>query len=108
MEHKLVCIKCGKELSFSNFGSVRSINGKAISCCKDCSPLTIEELKQKYFCETYNNNDIYMYEGRYYPYWECAYSFNNIEDCRARIDMKGVSVVPTELLNRVRLGKSLL
>ena len=65
------------------------------------------KIKKNRFVETYNEVDIYLFENRYYPYWGCTYSFNNIENCKTRIDMKGVSIVPTELLNRIKQGKTL-
>lgn len=104
----LKCMNCNVEIHFHNWGNVRDINNKAIRCCKNCAEEVLSNLMKERFVETCNNNDIYMFEDRYYPYWGCTYSFYTIEDCRTRIDMKGVAVVPTELLNRVRQGRSLL
>jgi hypothetical protein len=105
---ELKCIKCGEILSFSNWGNIRDINDKPIRCCKNCAESVITELKQKRFVENYKGADIYLFEGNYYPYWGCAYCFSNIENCRSRIDNNTISIVPTELLNRVAKGKSLL
>lgn len=91
---QIKCIKCDKELNFTTISLLRNINGKGLRCCKDCGEQTQNELKAKYYVETYKNNDIYRFNERYYPYWECAYSFDTIEGCRARIDMTGVAVVP--------------
>lgn len=100
----LRCINCNTEISFNNWGNVRDINNKSIRCCKACTDIVIKELKQERFVENYNGSDIFIFEGRYYPYWGCTYSFDIIEDCRTRIDMKGVAVIPTGMLNGIRRG----
>lgn len=102
------CTVCETKLSFNNFGSVRDINNKVVPCCKNCSESALYRLKTNRLIETYNGCDIYLFEGSYYPYWGCAYSFDTIEGCRARIDNKGVSVVPTALLHRVIRGQDIL
>jgi len=108
MDIKLKCCECNTELNFSNWGNIRDVNNKYVPYCKNCADVVLLRLKENRFIENYNGADIYLFEGRYYPYWGCAYSFDNIDDCRARIDMKHVAVVPTVLLNKVRRGESLL
>lgn len=102
------CSTCGVELSFINFGSVRDINNKVVKCCRNCAEPVLSELKEKRFVETYKDNDIYIFEGRYYPYWGCAYSYDAIDGARSRIDNKGIAIVPSELLGKVLRGENLL
>jgi hypothetical protein len=98
MEDKMKCIKCKKPLGFANWGNVRDINNKSICCCKDCSEDILVEYKSQRIVENYSGVDIYIFEDRYYPYWGCSYSFETIEACRKRIDMKNVAVVPRKSL----------
>lgn len=83
MKVKLKCDCCNKELSLGNFKIVRGI--KNIKVCNDCE-YYIDEVKSKYFVENYKNNDIYLVDGKYVPYWECLYYFNSLEECKSRID----------------------
>lgn len=106
--HSMNCIKCGAVLHFSNFGRVRDINGKVIRCCQDCSDSILSELKLERLVEYYKGNAIYIFEGRYYPYWGCAYNYFTIEGVRDRIDHPDISIVPTDLLGKAMRGEDLL
>ena len=63
-------------------------------CTQEC----YEDYKKDFFVETYNNNSIYCIEiegeKRYMPYFEAHYYFTNIDDCRKRMNMKGVAIPP--------------
>lgn len=67
-------------------------------CTKEC----YEDYKKDFVVDVYNNNPIYCVEidgeKRYIPYFESEYYFTNIDDCKKRMDMKGVSVVDKNLL----------
>lgn len=101
------CCNCDTKLRFSNWGNIRDVNNKPIPCCKDCADIVLSRIKENRFVEEYKGARIYLYKGRYYSYWGCAYSFDSVENCRNRIDMKNVAFVPIKLLNRVMQGKSL-
>jgi uncharacterized ParB-like nuclease family protein len=46
----------------------------------------------------YNNNKIYEKDGKYYPYWECHYYFNTLEDCKKRIDAKHIAIMTSNFI----------
>ena len=52
-----------------------------------------EALLQFHFAEEYNGNQIYCVDGRFVPYWNCHYYFNTLEECKARIDCKGIALM---------------
>jgi hypothetical protein len=62
-------------------------------CTKEC----YEDYKKDFVVEVYNEQPIYCVEidgeKRYMPYFEADYYFTNIDDCKKRMDMKGVAVV---------------
>ena len=62
-------------------------------CGKEC----YEDYKKDFIEEVYNGQTIYCVEidgeKRYMPYFEANYYFTNIDDCKKRMDMKGVAVV---------------
>lgn len=62
-------------------------------CSKEC----YEDYKKDFIVEVYNDQPIYCVkigrEKRYMPYFEASYYFTNIDDCKKRMDMKGVAVV---------------
>lgn len=92
--YKMVCKKCGIDLTFSNISTERDVDNKPIGHCRECGELKLAELKKERFVETYQGNDIYIKDGRYYPYWGCMYSFDLIEDCRARIGASHIAIIP--------------
>jgi len=102
------CVKCGVRLGFSNVGGVRDINNKPIMCCQNCSDSVSSELKAERLVEIYKGNAIYIFDGRYYPYWGCAYNYFTINGVRDRIDHPDISIVPTDLLGKVLRGEDLL
>ena len=101
------CIECGVKLGFNNIGLARDINDKPIRCCRDCADIVLHKLKESMFVEKYNGNDIYSFQGRYYSYWGCTYSYDTIEGVKSRIDNKGISIVPGVLLSKIMRGRNL-
>ena len=70
-------------------------------CTEEC----YEDYKKDFVVEVYNDKPIYCVEidgeKRYMPYFEANYYFTNIDDCKKRMDMKGVAVVDIGfLMNR--------
>ena len=68
-------------------------------CTKEC----YENYKKDFVVEVYNEQPIYRVEingeKRYMPYFEANYYYTNIDDCRKRMDMKGVAVVNKDMLS---------
>jgi hypothetical protein len=62
-----------------------------------CTEKCYKNYKENFIVETYNDNTIFCVEirgeKRYMPYFEANYYFTNINDCKKRINMRGVSVV---------------
>lgn len=62
-----------------------------------CKEECYEDYKKDFVVEIYNDKPIYCVEidgeKRYMPYFEANYYFTNIDDCKKRMDMKGVAVV---------------
>lgn len=62
-------------------------------CTKEC----YEDYKKDFVAEVYNEQPIYCVEidgeKRFMPYFEANYYFTNIDDCKKRMDVKGVAVV---------------
>lgn len=83
----IYCKKCKNKLSFFNIYELRDVDCKRIGIfCNICGRDTEERLKEDRFIEEYKNNRIYLKDGRYYPYWECQYFFNSLEEVKVRID----------------------
>lgn len=63
-------------------------------CTQEC----YEDYKKDFVVEIYNDNPIYCVEiegeKRYMPYFEANYYYTNIDDCKRRMDMKGIAVLP--------------
>lgn len=86
------CPYCGKEneisfLNYKNYFTVR--NGKKkLFCNENC----YEKYKEQFFVKEYHRNKIYKFilDGKpfYVPYFEAAYGFTSLEDCKKRIDSK--------------------
>ena len=70
-------------------------------CTEEC----YEDYKKDFVVEIYNDKPIYCVEidgeKRYMPYFEASYYFTNIDDCKKRMDMKGVAVVNKDILSFV-------
>jgi len=45
------------------------------------------------FVEVYNESDIYEINGKFVPYIGCNYYFKTLEDCKSRMDAKGLAYV---------------
>lgn len=93
-----ICEACGEEFG-RVFGDIRYLRGvgnmKIKRACKECADDYFESIKAKYFVEEYKGNKFYMYENKFYPYWEASYYYDSIEGCRERTDMGAVAVVNT-------------
>lgn len=61
-----------------------------VFCCEECK----NEFLKQYEVEEYKGNKIYCIDGGYMPYFECAYYFTSLDECRKRIDeaLKGIGV----------------
>ena len=61
-------------------------------CTEEC----YEDYKKNYIVEVYNNKPIFCVkingEKRYMPYFEATYYFTDIDDCKKRMDAKGIAV----------------
>ena len=90
MVQKLKCDCCGTELSLSNARFVEGI--ERIKVCNLCQNEYVQKVKSKYYVETYKGDDIYTKDGMYYPYWDCAYCYDNLEDCRKRMDNRHIGI----------------
>lgn len=70
-------------------------------CTEEC----YEDYKKDFIVETYNDKPIYCVEidgeKRYMPYFEANYYFTNIDNCKKRMDAKGVAVVNKDMLSFV-------
>ena len=102
----LTCPHCGKPLNDWLRGNFRgrylntklnTFKGKHF-CTEEC----YEDYKKKFVVETYNGQPIYCVaiegEVQYLPYFEAGYYFQNIDDCKKRMDMNGVAVVNEGML----------
>ena len=102
----LVCPHCGKPLNSFLRGNFRGryLNKKLDTfkgryfCTEECYSV----YKNQFIVEMYNNQPIYCVEidgeKQYLPYFEANYYFQNIDDCKKRMDIKGVSVVNDAVL----------
>ena len=85
------CPYCGEknEISFLNRNYFPVMGGrKKLFCNESC----YEKYKEQFFVEEYHGNKIYKFilDGKsfYVPYFEAAYGFISLEDCKKRIDSK--------------------
>lgn len=108
---KVNCLNCGKELGECDFKTFTvkfkgyDKNGKRkLFCGKDC----YEQYKKQFEVEVYNGRPIYaidyLGEIRYMPYWLSNYCFTNIEDCKKRMDMNNIGVIPSNILGALVRG----
>ena len=94
------CKECQKPFDFSSFVTKEARVLKDLdhsskgAYCSNCFNEAFVSLKESRFVEKYNGKNIYQKDGLYAPYWESSYAFDNIEDCKKRMDMKGVAVTP--------------
>lgn len=60
-----------------------------------CNDKCKEKWESQFFVEEYKGQKIYKVHDRYIPYFGAAYYFENIEDCRKRIDVGNkIAVAP--------------
>lgn len=90
MKRKLKCDCCGTDLTL--FNARFMVGVERIKVCDSCLDEYVEKVKSKYHVETYKGNDIYTKDGMYYPYWDCPYCYDNLEDCKKRIDNRHVGI----------------
>lgn len=82
------CRCCGKLMKPFFQGAVKTAlykedGGRTIYVCSDeCK----EKWESQFFIEEYKGKKIYKVCGKYIPYYGAAYYFENIEDCKKRID----------------------
>lgn len=86
MKHELRCDCCNEVLTMLNFNVTYGV--VKTKTCNSCTNEYVDTVKRMYYVETYNNHDIYKKDGMYYPYWDCQYCFDNLQDCKDRIDAK--------------------
>jgi len=102
---KFKCLNCKKEIGEHDLKTFAvnlkgyDKNGKIkLFCDQECYDL----YKKQFEVEIYNGCSIYaveyLGETRYMPYWFSNYYFTNIEDCRNRIDMNKIAIIPSGLL----------
>lgn len=90
------CKRCNKDLGeFNRYGRIAfDVDYKDLGMfCIECKDIVENELKKQRLVETYKDNEIYVKDDRYYPYWKCLYHFKNIEDVRARIDDSNIAII---------------
>ena len=98
--YKPCCKSCNKSFNMNSFLIrealiLRDLDFSSIGAhCSDCYEEADKAIKEKRFVETYNGENIYQKDGMYAPYWGCGYAFDNLEDCKKRMDMKGVAITP--------------
>lgn len=106
------CTYCNKELGKFDFKTFAThlkgydSNGKRkLFCNEGC----YNEYIKQFEVEVYNGNPIYAveYDGeiRYMPYWFSNYYFTDIEDCKKRMGLKNIAIVPTALLGSLARGE---
>lgn len=93
-EHENFGIKgfsqCPKTTLFGRFkakdadGCFKAVDRKlnAPVCSEECK----RKNEERYFVEDYKGNKIYCVDGRYMPYLECDYWYDNIDGVKNRID----------------------
>lgn len=61
-------------------------------CTEEC----YKDYKKNFIVEVYNSKPIFCVEidgeKRYMPYFEATYYFTNINDCKKKMDMEGITV----------------
>lgn len=94
------CKKCKKEVCDGTIkGYANAIKGteyignamkEIFFCCYECKI----RYELQFIVEYYGYKPIYKVNGRYLPYFGCHYYFDNIEDCRKRMDVKNIGICP--------------
>lgn len=54
--------------------------------CSNCIEQARKDLMESRLFEEYKGSKIYRKDDMYLPYWDCAYHFKTVEECRIRID----------------------
>ncbi|MGX6978981.1 hypothetical protein ACWN8V_06960 [Vagococcus elongatus] len=105
VRHKLSCNNCSKPFNMHSFvireaRIVRDLDFSSTGAyCSDCFHEACKSIKEKRFVEEYKGEAIYMKDGRYAPYWGASYAFDNIDDCKKRMEMKGIAVTPFGMMD---------
>ncbi len=92
----IACKQCGKDLGFfAEYGyRVFDVGMERVGLfCKEHSNELEKKLKNKRFIEEYKETSIYMKDGKYFPYWDCLYYFDNLDDVKIRIDNSQMAIV---------------
>lgn len=112
MKYIVKCKYCNKEIGETNFKTF-AVNFKGydnkgkrkLFCNEKC----YNEYIRQFEIEEYNGNPIYTVECngevRYMPYWFSNYYFTDIEDCKKRMGLKNIAIVPTALLGSLARGE---
>ena len=58
--------------------------------------------EEQYFVEEYKGNKIYCVNGKYMPYLECDYWYDNIDAVKDRVDNPNLVPVTPRLLSGLR------
>lgn len=98
--------QCPKTTLFGNFkkktvdGEIQIVNrliNKPV-CSEECK----KRNEYKYFVEEYKENKIYCVNGKYMPYLECDYWYDNIDAVKDRVDNPNLVPVTPRLLSGLR------
>lgn len=104
-EYKPCCKNCSKPFDMRSFLTreariVRDLDFSSSGAyCSDCFHEACVKIKESRFVEEYKGEKIYQKDGRYAPYWGSSYAFDNIDDCRKRMDMKGIAITPFGMMD---------
>jgi DNA-directed RNA polymerase subunit RPC12/RpoP len=96
MKMEWICKKCGKQVTVADLIRYVDCDGERLKglYCSECNKNRFEGLVKERVIEVYHNNQICLKDGRYYPYWGCAYYFDTLEGARKRIDNPYICIVP--------------
>lgn len=103
-KYKNCCKNCSKPFNMRSFliqeaRIVRDLDfSSAGGYCSECFDEACVKIKESRFVEEYKGEKIYQKNGRYAPYWGASYAFDNIDDCKKRMEMKGVVVTPYSIV----------
>lgn len=98
--------QCPKTTLFGNFKK-KTVNGEIQIVNRlinkpVCSEMCKKKNEEQYFVEEYKGNKIYCVNGRYMPYLECDYWYDNIDAVKDRVDNPNLVPVTPNLLSGLR------
>ena len=101
---------CSKTTLFGNF-KIKDLDGNVTAIGRGINaPVCSEECKikneEQYFVEEYKGNKIYCVDGKYMPYLECDYWYDNIDGVKNRIDNPHLVPATPNLLSGLRSAVS--